>query len=707
MLQTKRFQQLLENALFVWLGLALILSIAGTHLLIPDWLQVIGRAHPLLLHFPIVLILMGIVFFWIPNIKEEVKKVGTYCLLIGSNFAGITVIAGLILAQEDYEGAELNWHQWMGIAAYILSVLIYFLSQKKGPIFKPLSFLLAGTVVLTGHFGANLTHGSDFLLAPIKTDEVPQVQLADAQVFRDMVQPILEAKCQSCHKEGKIKGELRLDHLEGIQKGGKSGPFILPGDVNESMLTQRIHLPKEEEEHMPPKNKEQLTEEEIEILTAWVLHGADFDKKVVELAPENELFVFASEKFSNTKTYSFKAADPELVGELNNFFRKVNPIYPESPALEVSYFGISAFDPESLLDLKKVKEQVVKLNLNKMPLENVDFSFLSDFKNLEEIQLNFADISNSQIESLTKVENLQSLAISGNRVGDEAIPSLLNFKNLRSIYAWQTDFSEDGKRQLLDQLKDVSIDFGFDATGLVYELNAPKLVFDEVLFQDSTLLEIKHPIGTVDIRYTLDGSEPDSIQSPKYTEPVWISNTSKISARVFANDWKGSDTESILLFKSGVHPSEIVLLKNPEKKYSANGGSTLKDQIKGKNNHTTGEWLGYQDNPADFVVKFPNDKKISKIVLSLLYNESAYIFPPSLAEIWVKKGGNWTLVEKEVPTQSEEIKLPRLEALAFDLPKESFEEIRVRLTPISRLPKWHPGAGEKGWVFIDEVLLEE
>ncbi|WP_373398133.1 hypothetical protein V8V91_27365 [Algoriphagus halophilus] len=107
------------------------------------------------------------------------------------------------------------------------------------------------------------------------------------------------------------------------------------------------------------------------------------------------------------------------------------------------------------------------------------------------------------------------------------------------------------------------------------------------------------------------------------------------------------------------------------------------------------------------MVKFPNDKKISRIVLSLLYNESAYIFPPSLAEIWVKKGDNWTLVEKEVPTQSEEIKLPRLEALAFDLPKESFEEIRVRLTPISRLPKWHPGAGEKGWVFIDEVLLEE
>lgn len=707
MFQTKRLQLLLENLLFVWLGLALILSFAGNHLQIPDLLQVIGRAHPLLLHFPIVLILLGLLFFWIPNLKPEVREVGTYNLLIGSNFAGITVIAGLFLAQEGYEGSELTWHQWMGMAVYIISIVLYFYREKKKIFIKPVSLCLAGLVIITGHLGANLTHGDDFLLAPIKSQEKEQIQLADAQIFRDMVQPIFEAKCQSCHKDGKIKGELRLDTMEGIHKGGKSGPFAVAGNIKESLLTQRILLPKEEKEHMPPKNKEQLTDEEIEILTAWVMNGADYDRKVVDLEPENELFIFASEKFSKAKTYYFEAADEEDVADLNNFFRKINPIFPGSPALEVSYFGISAFDPKSLSDLKKIKDQVVKINLNKMPLEDVSLDFLSDFPNLEEIQLNFSDLSDSQLENLQKIEKLENLAISGNRISDSAIPSLVEIKNLKNLYAWQTDFTEAGKAELQEKLKGVFIDFGFDDTGLVYELNPPKLIFDDLLFQDSTLLEIKHPIKTVDIRYSLDETEPDSISGMKYTEPIWITQTSKISARVFGEGWLGSEPEKNLLFKSGIHPTEIKLLTDPAKKYSAQGGKTLNDQIKGKNTHTSGEWLGYQDEPADFIVNFPKSAKPERIVLSMLYNESGYIFPPTMAEVWVLEGENWKLVTKEVPRQSEEIEIPRFEALAFDLPKEPFDQIRVRLTPISKLPKWHPGAGEKGWVFIDEVLLED
>jgi len=46
--------------------------------------------------------------------------------------------------------------------------------------------------------------------------------------------------------------------------------------------------------------------------------------------------------------------------------------------LEVSYFSIAAFDPNSLGELKKVKDQIVKLNLNKMPLAGVDLSVLKE-----------------------------------------------------------------------------------------------------------------------------------------------------------------------------------------------------------------------------------------------------------------------------------------------------------------------------------------
>ena len=302
---------------------------------------------------------MGVATVWIS--EKSWKESGRIFLLLGSNFAGITIVAGLILATEDYEGNSLDWHKWLGIISLSLAVYIYFLAKNSSITLKVLSSSLAIVLILTGHFGANLTHGEDFLLAPIQSKEVKQVALEDAEIFQHVVMPIFEAKCISCHKEGKIKGELRMDDLEALKKGGESGPFLVPGDPENSIFLQKIHLPLEDEEHMPPKNKVQLSEEEIEILKTWVATGATFEQKVNDLSEESPLFVLASQKFKAAKKYDFTPASDSDIQTLNNFFRKVKPIYPESPALEVAYFGSSAFDPNSLKDLKKVKNQVVKI----------------------------------------------------------------------------------------------------------------------------------------------------------------------------------------------------------------------------------------------------------------------------------------------------------------------------------------------------------
>ena len=114
----------LENLLFFWCGLSLILLIGGENLVIPSWLQVAGRLHPLMLHFPIVLLLLAIVLLWMK--EESWKGFGKNLLLIGANFTGITVVAGLILASEDYEGDALAWHKWLGVVSLAFSVFIYF-----------------------------------------------------------------------------------------------------------------------------------------------------------------------------------------------------------------------------------------------------------------------------------------------------------------------------------------------------------------------------------------------------------------------------------------------------------------------------------------------------------------------------------------------------------------------------------------------------
>jgi hypothetical protein len=70
-------------------------------------------------------------------------------------------------------------------------------------------------IIVTGHLGANITHGNDFLFAPVTPEkQKPVVLFEDAEVYANMVQPILEEKCMSCHNSQKAKGDLIMETKE-------------------------------------------------------------------------------------------------------------------------------------------------------------------------------------------------------------------------------------------------------------------------------------------------------------------------------------------------------------------------------------------------------------------------------------------------------------------------------------------------------------
>jgi uncharacterized membrane protein len=693
----------LENLLFFWCGLSLILLIGGDSLAVPNWLQVAGRLHPLVLHFPIVLLLMAVFLLWLK--EENWKNLGKSILLLGANFSGIAVVAGLILASEDYEGDALAWHKWLGVLSLIIAVLLYFYLGKVQNYLRILSSILVLCVLLTGHFGANLTHGEDFLFAPLLSKEEKIIALEEAEVFQHLVQPILQSKCISCHKEGKIKGELRMDHLEGIKKGGKSGLFVVAGNIEESLLIQRIHLPMDNEEHMPPKNKMQLTEEELEILRLWVMSGASFEQKVKDIPSEEPLFKLASNKFSSAKTYSFAPATEAEVITLNNFFRKVKPVFPGSPALEVAYFGSSTFDANSLKDLLKIKDQVIKINLNRMPLAGVDFSFLSKFPNLEELQLNFTGIGAKHLRELKKVAGLQRLAVSGNAFDEEGIKELQGLRQVKRLYLWQPGLGEQAKNELKKSLSATWIDFGFEDEGVIYPLNPPKIEFEKVMFEGTSEIILSHPIRSAEIRFTLDGSEPDSINSTVYSKPIVLNQSSQIRAKAFAPEWIGSQEAKALLFKEGIKPKSYILAQEPNARYKAKGATSLFDGVKGKANHTSGDWLGFKDNPLEIEIYLEENQQPKSLEISILLHEAAYIFPPESVELWTGKSETWSKVDLDKPASSDKIEEVRFGLLTFNLPETQFEQLKIKLKPISKLPSWHPGKGAQGWVFVDELVL--
>jgi cytochrome c553 len=96
----------------------------------------------------------------------------------------------------------------------------------------------------------------------------------DQQFFESRIRPVLVDQCYKCHSHDsdKVKGGLMLDTREGLLHGGSSGPALVPGKPDDSLLVKAI-LYTDEDLQMPPKGKK-LSEQQIADLTEWVRRGA-------------------------------------------------------------------------------------------------------------------------------------------------------------------------------------------------------------------------------------------------------------------------------------------------------------------------------------------------------------------------------------------------------------------------------------------------
>jgi hypothetical protein len=90
--------------------------------------------------------------------------------------------------------------------------------------------------------------------------------------FTRDIQPILQASCYECHGSKKTKAHLRLDSAAGIVKGGETGPIIVPGKSEQSLMVRRI-LGLDGDDRMP-KDEDPLSTEQIALIRSWIDQGA-------------------------------------------------------------------------------------------------------------------------------------------------------------------------------------------------------------------------------------------------------------------------------------------------------------------------------------------------------------------------------------------------------------------------------------------------
>jgi mono/diheme cytochrome c family protein len=103
----------------------------------------------------------------------------------------------------------------------------------------------------------------------------PQAALTTEQAafFEKNIRPVLANNCYGCHSaDSKAAGGLLVDSRETLLKGGRSGPAIIPGDPDDSLLLKRIHL--SDEKHRMPKDDDPLQKSDVDNLTTWIKEGA-------------------------------------------------------------------------------------------------------------------------------------------------------------------------------------------------------------------------------------------------------------------------------------------------------------------------------------------------------------------------------------------------------------------------------------------------
>ena len=445
--------------------------------------ELIGPFHPVLVHLPIGILLFAVVLEWLGRNERitSLRAATRIAYLLGCIAAIVACITGLSLgAGGEYDEATLNLHQWMGISVAIVSAIGYVFSQIQISVMVKIStaVVVVILVTVTGHLGGTLTHGDGYLTKSFNGDDnvslpvkkiIPDIQ--QAAVYGDVVQPLLQEKCYTCHSSKKQKGGLRLDGKDWILKGGKEGEILATGKPDESELYKRLLLDPLEEHHMPPKGKPQLNEKQINLLHWWIANGNSFDKKVSEIEQPDKiktlLLSLQSKPGDNEKAkpgfIPTQAVDKATISSLMALQKQsviVLPVEANSNYLMANFVSIPKVDAKTISLLTPIQQQLIDLKLGAVNLTESSLKVIAGCRALRKLSIQHSNISDSGLQYLKGLEQLQFLNLVGTSVSADGLMQLKGLKQLESIYIGNTTINKKDWPKLTAAFPKVRLDSG-------------------------------------------------------------------------------------------------------------------------------------------------------------------------------------------------------------------------------------------------------
>ena len=232
----------------------------------------------------------------------------------------------------------------------------------------------------------------------------------------------------------------------------------------------------------------------------------------------------------------------------------------------------------------------------------------------------------------------------------------------------------------------------------------PVFDYKERGFLDTMTVSISTPTPGVAIHYTIDGSKP-SVTSPIYKTPIRLNKTTQVQALAVKPEYLPSYIENVT-FTQIPYKVSVAYKQQYSPLYTAGGNNGLFDGVRGALN-AWGSWQGFHAVDFDIVIDLGKLRNVNQIRTTFLQSYPSWIWLPKSVVFSVSTdGSNFTSLER----RNHNVSVKRDGSFTKDFIQsiggKDIRYVKIYAENVKTCPDWHPGAGGKAWIFVDEVVIE-
>jgi mono/diheme cytochrome c family protein len=258
---------------------------------------------------------------------------------------------------------------------------------------------------------------------------------------------VFKNHCYNCHGATKQKGGLRLDREGDAFAGGDAGPIsIVPRDVEGSLVVERMRLPRDDDDAMPPESKPAVAVAELEAVVAWIQAGAVWPDARAR-AKQSSTYIEVVDEAAEVLIAQMNATGAKA--EYNSWDDRrirVDLSFTDADKLEAAIAQLGAFG-----------DQVFWLDAGGLVLPDTFYGQLIKLKNLERLFLNGTNVKDVDLEAVATLKKLMYLNLFNTEVTNQGSDKLKSLPSLQRVFLGDTQVSKDGAKRLAESRESLSV----------------------------------------------------------------------------------------------------------------------------------------------------------------------------------------------------------------------------------------------------------